>query len=99
LIERERDCVPVPHDLVHGVQALKARTVQWIGHGPWLQACVSDFSLQARPPLIGCVVGLTRFLKPAPHDVEHGRVLQSGNSPYLQSIGQLCSLQLRASCG
>ena len=24
---RERDCAPVPHDLVHVVQALKARTV------------------------------------------------------------------------
>ena len=41
MIERERDCVPVPHDLVHVVQALKARTVQWIGHGPWFHGRVS----------------------------------------------------------
>jgi hypothetical protein len=26
---RERDCVPVPHDLVHVVQALNCDTTQW----------------------------------------------------------------------
>jgi phosphohistidine phosphatase SixA len=50
LIERERDCEPVPHDLVHVVQALKARTVQWIGHGPWLQTCVSSVCGHSLPP-------------------------------------------------
>jgi hypothetical protein len=55
LIERERDCEPVPHDLVHLVQALKARTVQWIGHGPWLHGRVSVTCGQATPPKRGSV--------------------------------------------
>ena len=41
MIERERDWAPVPHVLVHAVQALKARTAQWIGHGPWVHERVS----------------------------------------------------------
>ena len=51
---RLRDCVPVPHDLVQVVQAPKALTAQWIGHGPWLQTRVSALCGQASPPLIGC---------------------------------------------
>jgi len=99
LIERERDCVPVPHDLVHGVQALKARTVQWIGHGPWLQACVSALCGQAAPPLRGCTTMRERRCEPRPHDFVH--VLQAPKLPTLQSTAQVCLLQSRVSalCG
>ena len=38
---RLRDWTPVPHDLVQVVQAVKAVTVQWMAHGPWLQTWVS----------------------------------------------------------
>ena len=40
VIERERDCDPVPHDFVHVVHALNAVAAQWIGHGPWLHGLV-----------------------------------------------------------
>ena len=39
---RLRDCEPVPHDLVHVVQALKPLVRQWVGHGPWEQRRVSE---------------------------------------------------------
>jgi hypothetical protein len=38
---RERDCWPVPHDLLHVAQALNADVTQWIGHGPWSHGFVS----------------------------------------------------------
>ena len=41
MIERERDCEPVPHDLVHVVQALKARVTQSAGQACVLQVRVS----------------------------------------------------------
>ena len=50
MIERERDCEPVPHDLVHAVHALKADVSQWTGHGPCVHACVSALCGQAAPP-------------------------------------------------
>jgi hypothetical protein len=53
LIERERDCEPVPHDLVHVVQALKALATQWIGHGPWLHGLVSAPCGHFLPPFSG----------------------------------------------
>jgi len=99
LIERERDCVPVPHDLVHGVQALKARTVQWIGHGPWLHGRVSAVCGQRAPPLSGCTFVRERRWKPLPHDLEH--VDQAPKLPILQSVGQTCMLHVWPSlwCG
>ena len=39
---RLRDCEPVPHDLVQVDHAPKALVAQWIGHAPWLHACVSS---------------------------------------------------------
>jgi hypothetical protein len=38
---RERDCVPVPHDLVHVVQALNCDTTQCEAHACVLQGRVS----------------------------------------------------------
>jgi hypothetical protein len=95
LIERERDCEPVPHDLVHVVQALKARTVQWIGHGPWLQACVWAVCGQAAPPKRGCTFVRERRCEPAPHDLVH--VLHLPKLLTMQSIGQAWALQRRVS--
>jgi len=80
---------------VHGVQALKARTVQWIGHGPWLQTCVSAECGHALPPFSGCTFERERRWKPLPHDVEH--VLHLPKLPILQSVGQTCSLHEDAS--
>ena len=34
MTDRDRLCDPVPHDLVHGVYAVKADTKQCDGHGP-----------------------------------------------------------------
>ena len=42
--------ITVLHDLEQVDQAPKAEVPQWIGHGPWLQSCVSA------PPLDGCVL-------------------------------------------
>jgi hypothetical protein len=50
MMERLRDWFPVPHDLVHVVQAENALALQWIGHGPWLHACVSAVCGHAAPP-------------------------------------------------
>ena len=71
MMERERDCAPVPHDLVHVDQAPKADVAQWIGHGPWLHGCVSAVWLQALPPFEGAVVERLRFCEPPPHDLVH----------------------------
>ena len=76
---RERDCWPVPHDLVHVPQALNADVTQWIGHGPWLQSLVSALCGHASPPLLGCVMARVRLLVPAPHDVVH--------APYKDQLG------------
>ena len=99
MTERERDCVPWPHDLLHAVQRLKALTVQWIGHAPWSQARVSALCGQAAPPLVGCVSVRERRCEPAPHDVVH--VVQALKAPTPQSFGQACVLHLRVSalCG
>ena len=39
---RDRDCAPLPHDLVHVVQALKADTTQCDAHECVLQARCSS---------------------------------------------------------
>ena len=82
---RLRDCVPVPHDLVQVDQALKAEVAQWIGHSPWLHACVSAVCGHAAPPYFGAV--LTRVLdwKPLPHDLV--QVEYAVQAPTPQSIG------------
>jgi hypothetical protein len=95
LIERERDCVPVPHDLVHVVQALKARTVQWIGHGPCVHERVSAVCGQDLPPFRGARTTRERRCRPLPHDFVH--VPQLAQLPMRQSVGQACALQRRVS--
>lgn len=99
MIERERDCEPVPHDLEHFVQPRKALTWQWIGHGPWLQIRVSALCGHDLPPLRGCTTLRTRLVKPAPHDLVH--VDQRPKPRTRQFTGQLCLLQSRVSelCG
>ena len=99
-MERLRCCEPVPHDLLHTVQALKAEVAQWTGHGPSVHACVSAVCAHALPPLSGAVLVRVRDWKPAPHDVEH-EDQTAGNWPSTQSIGHACALHVRASraCG
>ena len=95
---RLRDCAPVPHDLVHVDQAPNADVAQWIGHGPWLHACVSAVWLQALPPLVGSAV-MTRLrdCEPAPHEVLQVDQAE-GNAGSMQSVGHALLLQERASC-
>ena len=95
---RLRDCAPVPHDLVHVDQAPNADVAQWIGHGPWLHACVSAVWLQALPPKVGSAITTRlRDCVPAPHDAV--QVDQTaGNAGSTQSVGQAWPLQERASC-
>ena len=68
---RDRDCSPVPHDLLHAPQTLNADATQWIGHGPWSHGVVSALCGHAVPPKLGCVTARVRLLVPAPHDVLH----------------------------
>ena len=56
LMLRERDCAPVPHDLVHVDQALKARVTQSTGQFAWLQLRVSV----ARAHVAGVVLDRAR---------------------------------------
>jgi phosphohistidine phosphatase SixA len=96
---RERDCDPPPQDLVHVVQALKALTAQWIGHGPWLQTLVSAVCGQAAPPNRGCTTPRQRLCEPAPHDFV--QVLQLRQLPTRQSTAHEWRLHWRVSalCG
>jgi len=66
---RLRDCAPVPHDLVHAVQAEKAEVSQWIGHGPPPHDLVSAECGHAAPPYLGGVRARLRCWKPPPHDL------------------------------
>jgi hypothetical protein len=99
LIERERDCEPVPHDLVHVVQALKARTVQWIGHGPCVHTTFWVAGGHVLPPWRGCWRLRVRDFSPLPHDLLHWP--KAPHWPTTQSVGHVCGLQARASlsCG
>ena len=101
MMERERDCAPVPHDLVHVDQAPNADVAQWIGHGPWLHACVSAVWLQGLPPLVGSAV-MTRLrdCEPAPHEVLQVDQAE-GNAGSMQSVGHACTLQscVSSACG
>ena len=96
---RLRDCEPVPHDLVHVVQALKVLTEQWIGHGPCVHGRVSALCGQASPPYAGCTMLRVRCCEPTPHDLVH--VVQAPKLRTMQSTGQLCWLHARVSdvCG
>jgi hypothetical protein len=99
---RLRDWVPVPHDLVQPVQALKAEVVQWIGHGPCVQARVSALCGQAAPPNCGATLVRERLWTPAAHVVLQAlQVLKPRPPPTWQSIGQAAALQARVSavCG
>jgi hypothetical protein len=92
---RLRDWVPLPHDLVQAVQALKAVVSQWIGHGPSVQACVSAVCGHAAPPNRGATLVRERLWTPAAHVVLHA--VQALKAPMLQSIGHACSLHARVS--
>jgi len=96
---RLRLCAPVPHDLVHVDQAPKADTVQWIGHGPWLHACVSAEGGHAAPPNFGSTVTRLRCCEPAPQDVV--QVEKPPKAGTTQSTGHLGELHVRTSwaCG
>ena len=96
---RDRDCEPVPHDLVHVVQALKADVSQWIGHGPSVHACVSLVCGHAAPPFTGATLVRERDCTPAAHVVEH--TVQLLKPPTWQSTAHACALHERVSalCG
>ena len=96
---RERDCAPVPHDLVHVVQAPKVATWQSAGHACALHSRVSAECGQALPPKKGIVVLRERFCMPRPHDFVQGD--HASNVSTAQSMGQLCALHERVSavCG
>ena len=96
---RERDCAPVPHDLVHVVQAPKVATWQSAGHVCALHARVSAECGHAAPPFTGAAFVRERLCAPAPHDLVH--VVHTLKLPSTQSTGQPCALQLRVSaeCG
>jgi hypothetical protein len=86
--------------VVHVDQELNADVVQWIGHGPWVHACVSAVWPQALPPFVGSAVATRlRVCEPALHDVLH-----APKSPKLgmsQSVGHACALHswVSSSCG
>ena len=96
---RERDCAPVPHDLVHVVQAPKVATWQSAGHVCALHARVSAECGHAAPPFTGAAFVRERLCAPVPHDLVH--VVHTLKLPSTQSTGQLCALHERvsASCG
>ena len=89
VIERERFCEPPPHDLVHVVQALKALTVQWIGHRTCvLHGAVSAVCGQSAPPYFGGVTRREREYtldEVPPQDTGH--VLHELQALTTQSIG------------
>ena len=54
MMERERDCAPVPHDLVHVDQALYSDTAQSTGQGEVLHMRLSSRYGHAYPPWASC---------------------------------------------
>ena len=93
---RLRDCVPVPHDLVHVDQASKAEVAQWTGHGPSLHGCVSAACGHVAPPCSGCTKVRVRDCEPAAHEVLQAD--QVAQEPTPQPTGHAWLLQVRASC-
>lgn len=91
--ERTRDCVPVPHDLVHADQPVKAVMVQSTGHGASLQAFDSRRWPHEAPPLSGGVeMSRSRMWEPlphvfvqAPHELHAERTQSTGHACVLQS--------------
>ena len=92
---RERDCEPLPHDLVHVVHALKLATWQLTGHACALQRRVSAACGHALPPYLGCVCVRERDCAPVPQDLVHD--VHAPNAPCWQSAAQACVLQSRVS--
>lgn len=94
MTERERDCEPPPHDLLHDDQAEKADVAQCTGQGPWSHAadsCSSDSSHTAPPAAAGLVTVRVRcFVPTEPHDFEQAP--HGAQSEYSQSSGQACVL-------
>ena len=94
--DRDRDCAPVPHEVVHVDHALKLDTTQCLTHGCALHANVSAVCGHGLPPkLLGCVTLRVRVLTPPPHDLEH--VVLTPKLLTAQSTGQAWVLQARVS--
>jgi hypothetical protein len=91
---RERDCEPVPHDLVHVVHALNALTVQWIGQGV-PQVWASWRCGQCLPPFSGCRSERLRVCTPTPHETVH--VVHGFQLPMMQSMAHVLVLHARVS--
>jgi hypothetical protein len=94
-MERERDCAPVPHDLVQVDQASNADVAQWMAHWCWLQTRVSS-RVHSAPPKSSCATTVrVRDWPPPPHElvqVDHAvHVLGT------QSTGHSTALQERNS--
>ena len=93
---RERDCAPVPHDLVQVDQALKADTTQWPA-----QACSLHVRTWRRyghflPPKLAGLLTLRIFhCVPAPHDLV--QPVQGPKASTLQSTGHSRVLHARCS--
>lgn len=67
---RERDCVPLPHDTVHGDHAVHIETAHM--HAPRSHGVVSVSVPHGMPPLAAGVMTLrVRRNSPGPHDCEH----------------------------
>jgi hypothetical protein len=96
---RERLWAPVPHDLVHAVQAPNEVTMQFAAQASSLQLRVSALCGQALPPAAGCVMVRERLWLPVPHDLVH--VVHAPNAGTTQSMGHMCELHMRVSalCG
>jgi hypothetical protein len=87
--------LPVPHDLVHAVHAVKAETAQCTAHGPTEQSATSLSAGQAAPPNCGAVCVRVRDVVPPPHDFVHVEYVP--HAPMMQSTGHACVLQARVS--
>jgi hypothetical protein len=95
VVERERLCAPMPHDLVQVVEAPKLPITQSAAQACALHERASFLCGQAAPPLVGSVVERERLWTPVPHDWVHA--LQALNEATTQSVGQAISLQSRVS--
>jgi hypothetical protein len=88
---RVRLWLPVPHDLVHAVHAVKAETAQCTAHGPTEQSTISAGSGQTAPPFWGSVSERERDRTPPPHDFVHAEY--ESHVPTTQSTGHANVLQ------
>ena len=68
MLVRLRDVEPVPHDLVHVLQALNEPTTQFTAHKAVLQARVSAACGHTTPPFTASTRVRLRLCEPVPHD-------------------------------